>query len=401
MCRYAAVKSTAAVKDECVTGPDGVYHMEGILHGEYSLYAAGNGTYDEHRATIKVKNDVLPGGDADLDMSRRGLRLSGVTHWFDPESTKTPVGGAKVRAIPEGALAGHVPEVHAVTSPDGTYTVLLKVGTWRLEASHPEAKPPEFEMPLIEMAEDSTSNFGLDRKTYVVSGTVKSAGSRSCGGFDSPIEGARVAMSGLPGGVKVDAVTDADGKYALEGIPAGVYPLVAAAEGHVSDATRDSVSVTGGVDVAGVDPTLAVVTHGLQGTVVEYGTFSPMPRQPLEAYLLPAEHRGSGAESFPLVTDDRGAFALKGLVPGTYRLTASREHYAPLEVDVKVLTWREVGEGQDTVLEPDAAVMKKRPYPIGGRVMSKVTKAPLAGALVKLLSGGGIGVGGASYHVTV
>ena len=66
---------------------------------------------------------------------------------------------------------------------------------------------------------------------------------------------------------------------------------------------------------------------------------------------------------------------LKGLVPKTYKITAVREHYAPLEIDVDVLTWRELGEGNDiTVMAPDAAVMKKTPYPVGGRVMSKVTK---------------------------
>jgi hypothetical protein len=41
--------STAAVKDECVTDAEGLYFMEGILHGDYTLFAAGNNTYDPHR----------------------------------------------------------------------------------------------------------------------------------------------------------------------------------------------------------------------------------------------------------------------------------------------------------------------------------------------------------------
>jgi hypothetical protein len=106
-------------------------------------------------------------------------------------------------------------------------------------------------------------------------------GSKSGGGYDLLIAGARVAMSGLPGGVKVDAVADADGKYILRGVPSGVYPLVAAAEGHASDASRDSVAVAG-ADLPALDVTLAVMTYGLQGTIVEYGTFSPMPQQPIE-----------------------------------------------------------------------------------------------------------------------
>jgi hypothetical protein len=110
-----------------------------------------------------------------MRMTRRGLRLSGVTNWFDPNATKTPVAGAKITAVPEGALAGHTPEVHATTSSDGTYTMLLKVGSWRVEAVHAEASKPECEIPLIDMKEDSTSNFRLDRKTYEVSGAVLSS----------------------------------------------------------------------------------------------------------------------------------------------------------------------------------------------------------------------------------
>jgi Carboxypeptidase regulatory-like domain len=145
-----------------------------------------------------------------------------------------------------------------------------------------------------------------------------------------PVKRARVFVSAseLPDGRA--AATDRDGRYAVEGLPAGRYTISVSKAGFVSMAygqrsplrTGKPLSIRDGEQVRGVDfrlPRGSVISGrvfdedgepllGASVRVLRF-TYSAVGRR-----LVPA---GSGS------SDDRGYFRVYGLMPGTYYVAAT------------------------------------------------------------------------------
>ena len=105
---------------------------------------------------------------------------------------------------------------------------------------------------------------------------------------------------------------------------------------------------------------------------------------------------GSASDIPGTVSDATGAFAVSKVTPGNWKLVIDKEHYETLNTAV------DMGEADKTLGAEDCTMIPKK-YPIQGCVTSKITKAPLPGAVVKLLAGGpkaGLYTGSSipSYH---
>ncbi len=158
------------------------------------------------------------------------------------------------------------------------------------------------------------------------------------------------------------ATTDSEGRFVLEGLPAGACSLTArSAAGRVATVRA----------AAGEEKALLRLAAGLtlRGRVVG----GAGRRAPIGAFTLVAAAAGAEATTLrqALVADPEGRFELGGLVPGSYTVSASAAGFAPAEVTVALPAREEV----------------ELALPLGGSlsgVVSSVSGAPLADARVTL-----------------
>jgi 5-hydroxyisourate hydrolase-like protein (transthyretin family) len=129
----------------------------------------------------------------------------------------------------------------------------------------------------------------------------------------------RPYAGGPPGSSTFDGVTDAEGRYAIAGVPAGHYTVSAGPDefgaGHQSSGYRD-LSLEAGTDRSAVDFALER-TYAIEGRVTnEFG-------EGLADLVVAAERvdRPSAQQPFT-ITDDRGLFRLHGLERGRWRICA-------------------------------------------------------------------------------
>ena len=140
----------------------------------------------------------------------------------------------------------------------------------------------------------------------------------------SPLRRAVVTAVG-PGTPSTHSViTDDEGRFTIDGLPAGRYRIVASKAAYLRSeygATRPARPGTTVVLAAGAGPALRIVmTRGgvLAGTVRD-DTGQPAANVPV--YALSARDPGSifpNADQISTQTDDRGAYRLYGLGPGAY-----------------------------------------------------------------------------------
>ncbi len=163
----------------------------------------------------------------------------------------------------------------------------------------------------------------------VLEGTVTDASG-------APVPEARV-WAEWPKRHEVTVRTGKDGRYRLEGLPGGHYSVRAWAQGLVDapprvvqvvpgQTVRRDATLERGVTLRGVvrDPSGRPVresTLSLDGPLHSDGT--PMLRSPPPSWTLPSP-------------DERGAFALPGLLPATYRVKVRTAEYDDLDQLVRV-----------------------------------------------------------------
>jgi Carboxypeptidase regulatory-like domain len=150
-----------------------------------------------------------------------------------------------------------------------------------------------------------------DEKPASVEGEVRNSVS------GMPIERAHLTLRRFHNGGwdKYGALTNAEGKFAIAGIPAGNYQVTLQRAGFVAplEVARDPVSLE--PDEKKKDFKLKLVPVGsISGRVLD------PDGEPVDALTVQAE-QGGRAQSTGM-TNDRGQFRMGGLNPGTYRVRA-------------------------------------------------------------------------------
>jgi protocatechuate 3,4-dioxygenase beta subunit len=138
------------------------------------------------------------------------------------------------------------------------------------------------------------------------------------------------------GNVRGSAQTDADGRYAMEGLTDGAYQL---------NVSGENVRVTRTVAVSG-DSSADVVLGGvsLTGIISDVASGEPVDNAVVRAQTATATAAYDAPNSY---TDSRGYYALENLDPGTYQVTAQRSGYeqktqevlladSPKELDIRL-----------------------------------------------------------------
>jgi RNA polymerase sigma factor (sigma-70 family) len=303
-------------------------------------------------------------------VARKGVRVSGLTLFLEPAleylarvvaTDGSPLPGASIRAL-EGTL------VEGAVAADERGEARFHAAAWAtLVATYAGFAPAQVVLDLPIQSNRSVRFVLAPRPAGQSAGKIAGLVVDEAG---HPIEGARVTARReeprAPTSVRASALSDLEGRFTLSGLEAGGYTVVAEA--------RDLVPAQSEAQVGAEGLRLQLSRGGtIRGRVRDARTGAPVPAFTIEIArrtgpLARTDFRGL------TVFDGTGDYALQGLAPGTYQVTALARGYAPAE------------PRQVTLADARASGRADFALPTGGRltgrVVERATGKPLAGARV-------------------
>lgn len=158
----------------------------------------------------------------------------------------------------------------------------------------------------------------------------------------APVRAAIVTLSGGELTAPRAVVTDDEGRFAFERLPAGRFTLSAKKAAYVTmayGATRPERAGTAIAVASGqrVDVTLMLPRGGvITGRVVDAATGAPLPDVGVLATRTDVSQPAAGPPFVALpATDDRGVFRLFGLAPGEYVIAAVPQQLVTGDIDTR------------------------------------------------------------------
>ena len=307
-----------------LTGDDGTYELT-LPDGDYRLRA------DHDDYTAQSEEAQVEGKPLVIDFTLvPGALIRGQVVARD---TREPVAGALVRASLQGARGEGARDV--VAEADGSFVLRgLAAGAVEISArarGYATASPAVVQVGIGEHVEDV--QVFVDR-AYSISGRVVKTGTQD------GIAGARVGAFSMKGG-QGDALepTDASGAFEIVGLRAGSYILYAAAENTTleigksvtivdRDVTDVVIELGTGVTLSGrvEPPHVAQIALELEGEI-GLGNMFEMAK----TMLVRAE------------SDATGAFALRHVPPGKFKLVASTKEGSVGKLPVVVAATDQTG----------------------------------------------------------
>ncbi len=327
--------------DRPTTDEQGNFQVSGLPVGEFAL------SLNLHKTPYRV-GKVIP--YQKVSITRPDQEIKGVDFTVDPAGIvwgyvttpkKEPVKGTDIllctsQSVVSQALTSLVkqaPPLHDSSEEDGYYEL---VGVplneeYRLYATS-EGHSPQLADPFIL----TPANRSVRIDVYMFSGT--NVYGRVVDSRRKPIQGAQVIC--LPSYKQLltpmqnaqafrDTRSDTDGNFTIKELPPGNYQVFAQKERYKIATSGEPIYPNGYSDINGLEIMLYPVdegTHSIYGTVVNSAG------QPMDSVKIAVE--GMGIESLQGIdrnatTGSDGKFRIDGVESGAYRLTATKEGYAP------------------------------------------------------------------------
>lgn len=248
------------------------------------------------------------------------------------------------------------------THSDGTYSFdNLASGSYTVTASFPNYIGAS--APLgVTAGNTSIQNFNLEPAAGNINGTVIDAISQT------GIAGAAVSLRDVSHNIIAATTTDANGAFSFTNLAVGTYILTASAAGFGAEQT-------GAVIAAGQTVTARISLQPQAGTVSGkvsgQATGAGIPGASVEI-------RQNGLLVAATTADANGNYAITGLAPGTYTISAAAANFAQQNQGVTV-------ESNQTTIADFS--LTANPGNITGRITNVQTDAPIPNATVKLYIG--------------
>jgi inhibitor of cysteine peptidase len=291
----ATITLAGASNAEVTTNEAGEYEFSGIKNGNYTLTPSMDGmTFFPVSLAVTVKNSDV------TNQNLEAVTGSAGTHSISGAVVTAGGGGIEgVKLTVTGATTGSV-----FTDTDGHYSLTgLTDGSYAVTpAKTGFTFTPGSISTTVDGADITGQNFSTS--TYLISGTVTSAG----GGA---MQGVTVSLSGLN---TASTTTDANGYYSFQVTENGNYAVAASKAGY--SFTPSSLSVTlDSADVPGRDFTAD--TYSISGTIMAGG-----------AALSGVTVTLSGTASATATTDSDGYYSFPVTLKGVYVVTPSKTGYS-------------------------------------------------------------------------
>ena len=348
-----------------ITDGAGAFRVESLTPGAYAVFAYAEGLVadspSEVRAEVGTTNEVV--------VKVRGrARITGVVQAGDK-----PLEGVEVTAIRKSPSTRA--QFPAKTQKDGSFVidgvplgeVVLSVAGFEVTAPGPLA---------IERAQ----TYDDIRVQVAAMATVKGRITRK----GQPIEGARVCCAQARTSLKPDALTDAEGRYEMPGLPAGTYELFATSDDAGAYAKPTKFAL-GANETKTLDFELDLAGE-IAGTVVD-ADGKPVPRVFVRWIEDKTQDQGYA------VTDAAGRYRCKQMAGGgTYRsqVFANAETTTPFPpAPGTSYPTQEVKDGASVVENIEIAIDYKQ-LTIRGRVVDSAGQ-PVVDAQVRALAAPGNG----------
>lgn len=197
----------------------------------------------------------------------------------------------------------------------------------------------------------------------------------------APIAGAAVELVDANGGVVAGGVTDANGGYVFENLPAGGYTLRYTADGYNGGSRDCAVGAGATVDVPA---SLTRPPGRITGRVLRAADGAPVAGA--EIALLDGANAAAGTAT----TGADGGFAFENLPAGGYTVQCAAGGYQPASQSCAV------ANGAATEVLFELALVPPPLNTLAGRVVGALDGAPIAGVSVTLLDGTGTAAGTAT-----
>jgi hypothetical protein len=173
----------------------------------------------------------------------------------------------------------------------------------------------------------------------------------------------------------IHTVTDVDGSYALDAIPAGIYSLQVFARDYTRYVEELDLTVSVQDHTVLLQP---IVFGSLSGVVTDSQTLAPIPGVVVRLSVVVEGHGGAG-RPIRAVTDDLGYYHFDSIPQATYGLRAMKQGFSPFTAEVEIAA---------TPAVLDFSLVPLAYGAIEGTVTDAQTLEPLEGVHVTL--GGGM-----------
>lgn len=303
-------------QSEARSGADGSFRIAGVSTGSYDVTADKEGYAPGQLESVNVAGRLQ---GLELRLEAGGAvqgRLLG--------ADLAELAGASVTAFPaDPSIARTAVRLARGGQVDyqGQYRISgLTAGEWRVNARTESGRQAQGRV-TVSTGSDATLDLDLGGGFTLTGRVVR-------GGEAVPNVYVSVASSEAGGG---RSTTDPQGAFRIQGLKAGTYELQAMQFDSGLD-HQETVEVTGDRDIL-----IEIATRRVSGRVVDATDQAPVPGVvvSLEATETQTDRprfgMGRGSRS-----DADGAFTITDVSPGSYRLVARMEGYAPAETTVQV-----------------------------------------------------------------
>lgn len=344
------------------TDSKGLALLKGLRPGSFAVvYARASGHAPGH-ALVQVPSAPGGKGAARIEL-RAGAPVSGVV----VDESGAPIAGAQVAARDVSLPWDTEDERDLATTDDkGQFTIkAVAAGTYRFAASHKAHAPGSSEPVVLDGASEKKDVRIALKAGGIAAGKVVDAGG-------APVPWATVRIGSQRGAMQMQdaptrqVIAGDDGAFEVKGLSRG--PLLAIALSETASSQGVKFDLATARDKRDLILTLDV-TGGIAGVVVD-GSGEPVAEAQVAGY--PDFFAGEVGEDFALrgptvgTTDGGGAFTLRGLPVGNYRLFASRSGLGQNPFAREGTRAKTGATGVKLVLQADGGVKGKVVFEEGG-----------------------------------